>query len=93
MKKIKLFLIAFISLLLPSCSNIPSPSLKDKDIISDESERLNNMITIPPYENNMTSNGNDTKLPISGKDSSGENIQGVRKNSKSKGNFRFKFQC
>ena len=93
MKKIKLFLIAFISLLLPSCSNAPSPSLKDKNIISDESERLDNMITIPPYENNMTSSENDSKFPIGGKEPSGENIQGVRENSKPKGNFRFRFQC
>ena len=91
MKKIKLFLIAFISLLLPSCSNAPSPSLKEKNIISNESERLNNMITIPPYETNIASSRNDTKLPISGKEPSGENIQGVRENSKSNGNFRFKF--
>ena len=91
MKKIKLFIIAFISLLLPSCSNAPSPSLENNNIVSDETERLNDYVTLPPTTNSMETDINSTKLPIGGTRPSGENIQNARKSLKAR--FRSNFKC
>ena len=79
MKKIKLLLIALISLLLPSCST--TPSSPNNQVISDENERLSNIIETP--NNEILVNPNTSiKMPASGNNSSGENTQRSYENEK-----------
>lgn len=71
MKKNKLFLIAIISLLLPSCSNTPSPSIDDSSVISGEAEKLSNSLYVP--QENYTTDLNSVKIPVGGKSEKNNN--------------------
>lgn len=79
MKKIKLFLMALLSLLLPSCSSSTSPS-QDSSVISGKTEKLNTNINSQPRIiddnalNNIGSSNSSFKLPASGLTVSGDNI-------------------
>lgn len=49
MKKIKIFFVALLSLLLPSCTNTPSSSQENNSVISGDAEKLNeNLNEVPP---------------------------------------------
>lgn len=71
MKNLKLFVIAIISLLLPSCSNTPSPSIENNSSINGEAEKLSDI----SYEPNVDNSNSDSKTDIDNSivnDNSGE---------------------
>ena len=72
MKKIKLFILVIISILLPSCTNNPSPT-QENNITENNTEDMNRLYTLEP-ENNMNNayTSERLKFPASGKNISGE---------------------
>ena len=72
MKKIKLFILAIASILLPSCTNNPSPA-QENNITENNDENANRLYNLEPESNINTSYTPERlKFPASGKNISGE---------------------
>ena len=72
MKKIKLFILVIISMLLPSCTNNPSPT-QENNITENNTEDMNRLYTLEPENNtNNTYTSERLKFPASGKNVYGE---------------------